>query len=148
MKRILVLFVFLLFSGEIFSQDLEGEWKGYFRIYTYKPNEKFFISLFIVKLNDSTYHGKSTTIRGIKIQDTAICSIEINLQKGNITIIEEKEIIKSYRFSAEDSALAFLKRPICLQKMKLKYKNKELRGNWTSDDEACGNGPIILFKKE
>lgn len=144
----LVLFVSLLFAEKIFSQDFEGEWKGYFKDYTHQYNEPIFITISIIKLTDSTYHGRSTTIRAKKIPDTAICTIEATLEKGNIIIIKEKEIIRSYKLTGEDSALEFLKQPICLQRMKLKYKNKKLKGSWYSDDEACGNGPIILSKKK
>ena len=143
--RILALFICFLFCvGEIFSQDLEGEWEGTFtddRNYIGSYQTKI-IFLFIKK-TDSTFEAFSKTfIKDDEKIDSAICVLRGGFLEKNILYLEEIRSIKS--FSTNDTNT-------CLQLMKLYYTEKKkqliLHGKWYTEKNNCGFGGIRLTKK-
>ncbi|GAB2809247.1 hypothetical protein [Ferruginibacter profundus] len=145
MRRILVLFVFLLFAGKIFSQDLVGEWKGSFtnERYAYYGGGNTIIKLYFSKINDSTFKAFSVTYTDDKKnKDSAICILTGGFSEKNILYLEETQAVKPY--SGEDSVT-------CFQLMKLSYYKRKkqlvLKGDWGSKINDCGYGSISLIKK-
>ncbi len=134
----------LLFCGiNCFSQDIEGEWRGYFtdKSYSYSNSEE--IVFVFIKKNDSTYEGYSKIfLRTNKVSDSALCVLRGGFTEKNILYLEEVKPIK--QFVVDNTQ-------ICLQFMKLKFyttkKQFLLRGDWYTEGNTCGFGNIQLSKK-
>ena len=72
MKTILLLSIFLFFHKLILSQDLEGEWKGYFT--NGSAAGETAISLIFVKKNDAVFTATSKTfLKNFTTSDTSVC---------------------------------------------------------------------------
>jgi len=142
MKGIYVLLVFLLLAGEIFSQDLAGEWKGSFidDSRKYSTEDRYKINFYFTKISDSVFQAFSKTFN--VSHDSAICILEGGFLEKNILYLKETKAIQPY--SADGTTT-------CFQIMKLYYykrKNKlMLRGEWNTEGKDCGYGSIILTKK-
>ncbi len=143
MKRILFFIAALFFCIiNCFSQDIEGEWSGYFtdKSYSYSNSEE--IIFIFIKKNDSTYEGYSKTfLRTNKISDSAICILRGGFAEKNILYLEEVKTIKQFAGGSTET---------CLQFMKLKFyitkKQFLLRGDWYTEGNTCGFGNIQLSK--
>jgi hypothetical protein len=142
MKTIVLLICFLFYFGEIFSQDLEGEWKGYFTENTYtNPGPKTTISIYFRKINDTVFQAFSKTVlKENKAVDSSVCVMRGGFLKKNVLYLEETKAIQSFAADIE----------LCLQIMKLYYnkrkKQLQLSGDWYTDKENCGHGNIYLIK--
>ena len=141
MKIILLLGVFLFFYEIVLSQNLQGEWKGYFT--ESSTGGETAISFTFVKKNDSVFTATSTTfLKTFTHNDTAVCVLGGGFAKKNILYLAEEKSLKP--FSGTDVGT-------CLQLMKLRYyktkKELVLHGTWFTETENCGSGSIHLTKK-
>lgn len=129
----------LLCSGNLFSQRLEGEWKG---LFWDNVGHKTTIQFSFKKINDSTFEAYSMTfVKNGKKRDTSICILQGGFSNDNNLYLSETQAIKP--FSEHDEEF-------CLQMMKLEYyerkRNMLLTGNWYTENNKCGNGTIRLTK--
>lgn len=140
MIRVTCLFIgVLLCSGKLFSQDLEGEWKG---VFWDNVGHKTTIQFSFKKLNDSAFEAYSKTfVKNGRKKDTSVCLLQGGFSKDNNLYLTEVRAIKP--FSQHDEEF-------CLQMMKLEYykrkRNMLLTGNWYTENNKCGNGPVRLTK--
>ena len=140
MKSFFLVICFFFCSTKIFSQDLEGEWKG---SYSHKEPyriEEVSISFIFSKTSDSTYQAISKTfIKEGKHTDSSVCLLEGFFSKKAGLELKEIKMIKDF-----DNGQG------CLQTMKfIFYKRKKqlvLSGEWYTQEDKCGYGTIFLTK--
>ncbi|MFM2326832.1 MAG: hypothetical protein RIR31_1034 [Bacteroidota bacterium] len=144
--RVFVLLLCLLFcSSKLFTQELEGEWKGFFIDETpgFRIAGKTEINLVFTKVSDTIFQAFSKTmvLKG-KDKDSAVYILQGFFSKHDVLYLEETKVLKTF---TNDSTTA------CKQMMKLYYYRKkkllELSGNWYTENNECGYGRISLTKK-
>ncbi len=141
MRSLIIYFLCFFISFSAFSQDLTGEWKGY---YTYdeilKIPEKVSIGLSIKRNSDKSYTIFSYTKFHKNGKDTIEMCKVLYKKIGKQTIqLEERK----YKDDEIDNSV--------FQKMFLRFRErdgvKELYGTW---EDAGGGGPMrgdIIFTK-
>jgi hypothetical protein len=141
MKIILLVSIFLFLNEVVLSQDLQGEWKGYFTDVSAAGETA--ISFIFVKKNDAVFTATSKTfLKKYTHTDTAVCILGGGFLKKDILYLEELKTLKPFSGAGVGS---------CLQLMKLRYyktkKELVLHGTWFTETENCGSGRIHLTKK-
>ena len=147
MKTLVLIFGYLLFNLNSFSQSLAGIWKGTYTAYlplTKTVNEYYKNTLKIEFLlnSDSSYliYSYSQIPYGNGSGAENKCEIvKLSTTDDNVVLLETKVI------DSKDKL-------VCLKKMELKLikhkKTLTLEGKWTSSSPDCDDrGSIYLYKK-
>lgn len=137
----IVLLGLLLVFGEMKakSQDLSGEWKGWYHEQTINGTEKIKMYLTLFRLTDSTFKGFSYTLLPENKKDTILCEISGTIRAKNKVILNE---VFSLNKNMKDSCM--------LQKMVLNLqigRKMILKGVWGLSKECFGDGGAVMFKK-
>lgn len=143
----IILFAYgIFFSSLIFSQSLEGEWKGSFFTNTEFVSMRAIaspIKLYFKPYDDSLYNVYSYS-RGFDARDRdtiIVCKVNYRFIGKDSLYLEEVEILKPKKA-----------KPTCFQKMYLKLSKEGeiliLSGTWKSDDKICSSDGTISFKKQ
>jgi hypothetical protein len=145
MRQISFLIVlFLIGALKVFSQDLEGDWKGNFIDESFQYDQKkYSINFSFYRLNDSTFEARSKTFMEFgNHTDSTVCFLRGGFSHKNILYLEETKVIQSLSDKSTE---------LCLQFMKLYYSKRKthliLKGDWYTEENKCGYGSIELRKK-